>query len=140
MIVTRDVILDLLPLYIAGEASAGTRVLVTEYLSRDPELAEQVRRSQAEQPESVSPSVAPDLEMKALLRTRREIGLRTWAFGLAWFFTVASLGVQASTTPDGGTRVRLAVLDYPLVFGACMVIAVVCWGAYVVLRRRTRLS
>src|SRR5215471_19242044 len=109
MIVTRDVILDLLPLYVAGEASAGTRVLVTEYLSRDPELAEQVRRLQTEQPEGVVATAAPDLEMKALLRTRREIGLRSWALGLAWFFTAMSFGVDATIGPDGMRHLRLAI-------------------------------
>src|SRR5204863_307926 len=81
---------------VAGEASAGTRVLVTEYLARDPDLAEQVRRQQAEQPASVSPSVAPDLEMTALLRTRCEIEMRAWALGLGWFFSALSLGVNAT--------------------------------------------
>ena len=37
--VTRDVIEDLLPLYVAGEASRGTRTLVEAVLKRDPDLA-----------------------------------------------------------------------------------------------------
>jgi hypothetical protein len=39
MDIPRNVILDLLPLYIADEASPETRVLVAEYLESDPELA-----------------------------------------------------------------------------------------------------
>ena len=39
MEVTKDVILDLLPLYSADEASADTRALVEEYLAAHPELA-----------------------------------------------------------------------------------------------------
>ena len=39
MEITRNVILDLLPLYSANEVSADTRVLVEEYLKTDPELA-----------------------------------------------------------------------------------------------------
>lgn len=35
----RDVIVDLLPVYLAGEASAETRQLVESQLARDPELA-----------------------------------------------------------------------------------------------------
>jgi len=38
--ITKDVILDLLPLYLAGEVSEGTAVLVKEYLEANPELAE----------------------------------------------------------------------------------------------------
>jgi hypothetical protein len=47
MTVTRDVILDLLPLYLADEASVDTQTLVEEYLERDPKLAEIARRTQA---------------------------------------------------------------------------------------------
>ena len=47
MKVTRDVILDLLPLYLADEASADTRILVDEYLERDAKLAEIANRPQA---------------------------------------------------------------------------------------------
>ncbi len=39
MEITRQVILDLLPLYLANEASADTRALVEQYLESDPELA-----------------------------------------------------------------------------------------------------
>ena len=38
--VTKDVILDLLPLYIAGEVSEATAALVKKYLESDLELAE----------------------------------------------------------------------------------------------------
>ena len=39
MEISRNVILDLLPLYIANEASPETRALVEQYLENDPELA-----------------------------------------------------------------------------------------------------
>ena len=38
MEITRDVILDLLPLYVAGEVSENTRVLIEQYLDTDPDL------------------------------------------------------------------------------------------------------
>lgn len=38
MKVTRDVILDLLPLYLADEVSVDTRLLVEKYLETDPSL------------------------------------------------------------------------------------------------------
>lgn len=44
MKVTRDVILDLLPLYMADEASNDTRILVEEYLRSDPKLAQIAQR------------------------------------------------------------------------------------------------
>ena len=39
MEISRNVIIDLLPLYIADEASTETRQLVDQYLEDDPELA-----------------------------------------------------------------------------------------------------
>ena len=39
MKITRNVILDLLPLYLADEASPDTRALVEDYLRNDPSLA-----------------------------------------------------------------------------------------------------
>jgi len=43
MNVTREIILDLLPVYLSGEASPATRSLVEEYMKRDPELAQRIR-------------------------------------------------------------------------------------------------
>ncbi len=40
MDITRNVVLDLLPLYVAGEASADTRALVEKYLATDSEAAD----------------------------------------------------------------------------------------------------
>ena len=48
MNVTREVILDLIPLYLAGDASPATRALIDEYLRQDPELAERVRSLSAD--------------------------------------------------------------------------------------------
>ena len=42
--VTNDVILDLLPLYLAGEVSEDTAALVKKHLESDPELAEAAKQ------------------------------------------------------------------------------------------------
>ena len=47
MKVSSDVILDLLPLYMANEVSAATRSLVEQYLSQDEALALAVRTHHA---------------------------------------------------------------------------------------------
>ncbi|UCF06971.1 MAG: hypothetical protein JSV33_08125 [bacterium] len=44
MSISRKVILDLLPLYIADEASEDTKILVEKYLETDPELADIAKR------------------------------------------------------------------------------------------------
>ena len=43
MNVTHNVVTDLLPLYLAGEASDDTRVLVEAYLKQNPSFAVEVR-------------------------------------------------------------------------------------------------
>ena len=54
MEITRDVVLDLMPLYMAGEASADTRALVEEYLETDPQLASIAKqRAAMELPNSI---------------------------------------------------------------------------------------
>lgn len=140
MIVTRDVIVDLIPLYLAGEASPGTRILVAEYLAQDVELAEQVRRQQREERAGMNVAAVPDLELRALMRTRRLIRLRGWFFGLAWFFTALSFSVQMEITPNGVQRMHLVLFDLPLVFGPIIALAVIFWVSYVALRRRTRIG
>ncbi len=43
MKVTREVITDLLPLYVSGDASEDTRALVGNFLQQDADLAQMVR-------------------------------------------------------------------------------------------------
>lgn len=47
MEITRNVILDLLPLYLADEVSEDTRTLVEKYLETDPDLARVAKQSAA---------------------------------------------------------------------------------------------
>ncbi len=75
--IPRNVILDLLPAFIAGEASDETRKLVEEYAENDPEIAGLIRAGKLE-PSEVSPKTAApdDLEMKTIKRVRRSIRLQ----------------------------------------------------------------
>ena len=72
--VSRNVILDLLPAYLAGEASAESRALVEEFARHDPQIARLIRTGTLE-PTATTPNVSPpdDLEVKALKRVRRSI-------------------------------------------------------------------
>lgn len=138
MSVTRDVILDLLPLYLAGEASPATRELVEAHLQRDAELAELVRTQKTATP---SLEVAPpthDLELRALLRTRRLLGAQRWLFALAITFTAFSLAIRITLDGRRVTGLYPMIVDYPLVFGSFLVLAIGCWVAYHRLRRRLR--
>ncbi|MFN7971850.1 MAG: hypothetical protein U0166_05810 [Acidobacteriota bacterium] len=71
MKVTKDVVIDLYPLYASGDASADSKALVEEFLRQDSELARQLGEP-ASLPAAI-PSLPPDHEAEALLRTRRRL-------------------------------------------------------------------
>jgi anti-sigma factor RsiW len=136
MRITREVILDLLPLYVSGEASSATRTLVEEYLSQHPELTEQVVRLKSEDhldfPEITVP---PELAMRSLRRTKKLLAWQRWLFGPAIFLTLFSLSFE---TDISGGRIRefhFLLRDSPLLAG-CLAIGIGCWIAYFVVRRR----
>jgi hypothetical protein len=72
MKITRNVILDLLPLYLAGEVSADTRALVEKFLETDSELANVAKKlSSLEKPEDIPGPVSQDNRIKAYKKARR---------------------------------------------------------------------
>ena len=76
--VTRDVILDLLPLYLADEVSADTRALVEEFLDNDPDLASIAERASAlELPEGIPLPLTLEDKMDAYKEAKRLLLLRT---------------------------------------------------------------
>ena len=92
MEITRDVILDLLPLYLAGEASYDTRLLVEKYLETDPELA-----SIAKQPmtidvtDDIPVSLNEEDEMEAYKEAKRMMFWRTIIVAVVIAFLVLAL-------------------------------------------------
>jgi hypothetical protein len=71
MEITRDVILDLLPMYIADEVSEETRLLIEEYLETDPELAKIAKRSKAMKfGEDVPTPLTKDDNLKAFRKAK----------------------------------------------------------------------
>lgn len=77
MKITRDVVLDLMPLVQANEASADTRALVEEYLKTDPALAEITEGAQMELPNDIPVALTQEDRMKAYLQTKQLMLLRT---------------------------------------------------------------
>ena len=139
MNVTREVILDLLPLYLTGEASPATRELVEEYLKQDPELARRLRNQWAENLSRVAPStLPPELELHALRRTRGLIGWQRRLFAAAITFSALALTSEISFHRGQIREFHLMIQEYPLPFGICLALAVVCWIAYLSIRRRLR--
>jgi len=72
MKITRNVILDLLPLYLANEVSDDTRALVEEYLETDSELANVAKQlAPMEKPRDIPVPLSQDDQMIAYRKARR---------------------------------------------------------------------
>lgn len=139
MNVTREVILDLLPIYLAGEASPATRALIEEYLKQDAELAERIRLQWAESLATAVPSaLPPDLELRSFRRTRNLLGWQKWLFGLGICFTALSFTSEISFHDGRIKEFHFLIRDFPAQFGTFVVLALVCWAGYYTIRRRLR--
>lgn len=100
MQVTREVVKDLLPVYLAGEASTDTRRLVEEFLTREPEL-----RADFESPALPGVSPAGAVEIAALARTRTLLGRKAWMLGFG--LTLAVLPLSFGSMGGEGPRFLL---------------------------------
>jgi hypothetical protein len=71
MEITKNVILDLLPLYLADEVSEDTRTLVENFLETDKELADLAKQSAAmDLPGEIPVSLTDEDKMKTYKKTR----------------------------------------------------------------------
>jgi predicted anti-sigma-YlaC factor YlaD len=141
MNVAREVVLDLLPLYLAGEASPATRTLVEEYMKQDIELAQRVRLLLADDfAKAEPPALSPELELRSLRRTRSLLAWQRWLLGLAIFFSAMSLSNEFSFEGGRIKEFHFLLRDYPAEFGICLTLGLACWIAYFSIRRRLRTS
>ena len=142
MKISREVILDLLPLYTEGEASAETCALVEEYLKRDAELRGRVELDGVKNLAAArtSRTMLPDnLELRSLRRTR---GLLRWQrrlYGWALAFSIASFG-GVGYIQQGRPVFHFFFSGYPRVFVPCVSLAINCWITYFVIRWRLRVT
>lgn len=78
MEITRNVILDLLPLYLADEVSEDSRKVIEQFLTTDPELANVVKRSAAlELQKDIPVPLTKEDEMDAYKEAKRLMTQRT---------------------------------------------------------------
>jgi anti-sigma factor RsiW len=131
--VTRDVITDLLPVYLSGEASADTKVLVESYIKSNPDFAQFVKQESRTAFGGRSALVAPDREMVALRRAKRRLQKKTWHLVLAIFFTFTTFAF--SIEPTGITWTWEVSPLLTLGLGA---VAALFWIAYFQTNRASR--
>ena len=97
MAVTRDVIVDLLPLYFSDEASPDSQALVKEHLDSDPELARLATQWKERMPEAPPVPVNPDAQAMAYLEAKRQIANRVIMIAAAIAFGMLVV-VEAALT------------------------------------------
>lgn len=87
---SREIILDLLPLYLSDEASPDTAALVEERLAADPELARLAELWKRRLPQAPPPPVRPDAQAAAYQEAKRQIAKRVVTLA-----TVIAVGILA---------------------------------------------
>ena len=137
MTVTRDVILDLLPLYFAGQVSADTRRLVDEFLQSDPDFARMSQRFDSLLKERGGDSAANDREERRVFeKVRLQLRYRNQTIGMAVAYSLAPFLFWIR---DG--RVEWILLrDRPTVAIAFGLTAVLCWIAAFIISRRAAVT
>lgn len=142
MNVTRDLISDLLPAYLSGEASADTRAFVEEAAAHDPAIARLVESARVEghlersasMQEQVM-SLPPDLDRETVNRTRQSLRRRSVTLNLALLTTL----IPFTFAFDGHRVVSFMMRDQPE-SRLLWIAAAALWFEYARLSRRLRFT
>ena len=133
MRITRDVINDLLPAYLAEEASTDTIALVEEFLRQDPDLAGTVEALRAKPLPDLAIRFGPTHEKETLNMTRRLLRWRGILMGVAIFLTLLPLSFRF----DNGRITWNFLREMPPAATALVcVAAIACWSGFLYVRRR----
>lgn len=136
MKVTRDVVTDLLPFYLSGDASDDTRRLVDDFITTDPEFARLVRgMSDISLKHNGLPPLNPDIELQTLKNTKRLVRIRDAFFWISVFITPAPFAVWDTSWGSG-----FLLRDWPELAIGIGVLAITAWCIHFSLRRRLNIS
>ncbi len=135
MNISRDIVKDLIPVYLAGDASADTRAVVESYLKTDPELASDVRAAR-DTSLGLPATRPPTAEKQALETTRHLIKSRTSTLVVAMVFTMLPL----TFVFHGTTITFFLIRDAPIIGIAWWVTAAIMWIWHLMIRRRLHVS
>ena len=131
--ITRDIILDLLPAYLAGEASGDTRKLVDEFAAGDAQIARLIRANGNDTSlNELKLTLPADGEARALRQTRNRLRRQSWLLGCAIFFTAMSISFQWSSE----TGIHYTFVEFPAVASASLAVGIGLWIGYFSSRRR----
>lgn len=94
MKITRDVVSDLLPAYVSGEATADTRALIEELSANDADIARLVASARQERSDPMLQNpvpLPPNIERETVVRTRALLRRRSWTLALALCLTLTPI-------------------------------------------------
>ena len=133
MNVTKEIINDLIPLYVAKECSADTRAVVEDYLQRNPQQAEELRRViETSVPQGVPSAKSLD-EVRSFREARRRLRRRSWLMAFAIFFSLAPFSFVWTSG-----RVWWLLRDAPASAVVYAALGALFWVIYAVDRSRSR--
>jgi len=133
MKVTQNVIQDLLPVYVAGEASADTVSLVEDFLRSDPELARTVDGLRGGALPEIPVALRPTQEKEVLTMTKQLLRWRGILMGLAVFLTLLPLSFRFSN----GRITWMFLQESPVALTVAVGLAAASsWGGFLYVRRR----
>ena len=133
MNITRNVITDLLPLYDSGECSDDTKLLVEDFLKKNPDFKQQAKQfSQNPFPSHIPQNLNKEDKMKSLLKTRRLLKWRSYLMGFAIFFSCATFSFVYDQRNIHW--IVLSSLNATLFYGT---LGIGFWITYFIIKRRT---
>jgi hypothetical protein len=130
MNVTKEVITDLFPLYLANECSKDSRALVEQYLRENPAQAEELRGVMETPVPGGTSQLAGAEEVRSLREARRRVRRQSWLMGFAIFFSL----LPCSFLFTGG-KIYWLFRESPLSAIIYGVLGILCWAAYFLIRR-----
>ncbi len=123
MSVAREVIIDLLPLYAAGELSQQSRQLVEDQLAKDASLRKLAKAlGQGAGDLAKLAALNGELEKRSFSRTRLLMGVRSTLIGAAIFATLSIFAFWFD-----GDSVTMLMQAFPVVVRNLAIVAVMLW-------------
>lgn len=137
--IPKAIILDLLPAYTSGEASAETIAVVEKYLENDPQLAARLRSQSANGLKTMEPLLVPaELELVSIRRAKRLMRWQRWLLIMALCLSYAALEAEAVLGEWRMKPLHLLLKSNPFLIGILPILALICWIAYFWLKQRLR--
>lgn len=127
MNVTRDVITDLLPLYLDGEASDDTKILVEDFLKQDPELTRMLEKIRKPgRVVEIPASLSKENEMETLHMTKNLLRRRSLMMAFGILFTLWPLSFRFDSTG----AINWVWANTPFIVVVFWLLALLCWAGY----------